>query len=60
MIELNGNNEEMISISKAEYKELIETAVRCKVVFELCKKEEYISLETLLNILGGGANENKA
>lgn len=60
MIELSGNNEEMISIPKWEYKKLVETSTRCKVVSELCEKDKYISLETLLNILGGGANENKA
>lgn len=60
MIELSGNNEEMISVSKTEYKKLVEISTRCKVVTELCEKDKYIGLETLLNILGGNANENKA
>lgn len=60
MIELNGENEEMINIPKWEYKKLVETSTRCKVVSELCKTNEYIGLETLLNILGGDRNENKA
>lgn len=60
MIELNGENEEMISIPKREYKELVEMSTRCKVAFELCNKDKYIGLDTLLNVLGGNANEDKA
>ena len=43
-----------------EYRELLDVKARRDVVIDLCNKDKFISFETLMGVLGGEPNEDKA
>lgn len=52
--------EEKVVITLNEYRELLDVKTRRDVVIDLCNKDKFISFETLMGVLGGELNEDKA
>ena len=52
-------NENVITISKKEYDELVKTKARAEIMEAFCRKSEYVNAEKGLLILCGTAEEEK-